>query len=289
VNTRITATPFILPCLAALSMILAITAFAVEMEVPTGLRIVSEYWATRLGVSARVLMMAPPEPRAGVILLPGGHGNINLDVQAHIGWGRDDFVIRTRASYPRAGFLAVVPDIAIDRKPPAKLDNYRRSESQAYDLGAISDHLRGLTEKVFVVAYDRGATSALNTAARRKMDLISGLVLISPILESVPPSDALLQDGARLALAKMPVLLISHAADECSSGAVKELSSIATVSTARSFRAISVTDGQDQYQLSDPFAYYRDPCNKEAHHALAGSDGYVSNIITQWLLTQAGF
>jgi len=288
VNVRVTTMPLILLGLAALSMTLAIAAFALEAELPTGVRVVSEYWATRQGVSARVLMMAPPEPRAGVVLLPGGHGNINLDVQAHIGWGRDDFVIRTRASYPRVGFLTIIPDIAIDRKPPAKLDDYRRSESQAYDLGAISDHLRGLTEKVFAVAYDRGATSALNAAARRKMDLVSGLVLISPVLESVQPSDALLQDGARLAFAKMPVLLISHASDECSSGAVKELSSIATVSTARSFRAVSITGGQDQYQLSDPFAYYRDPCNKEAHHALAGLDGYVSNIITQWLLTLAG-
>src|SRR5262249_23695374 len=93
-------------------------------------------------------MMAAPEPRAGVILLPGGPGNINLDAQAHIGWGRDDFVIRTRASNPRAGFLAIVPDIAIDRKQPAKLGDYRQSESQAYDLGSISDHLRGLTERV---------------------------------------------------------------------------------------------------------------------------------------------
>jgi pimeloyl-ACP methyl ester carboxylesterase len=286
---RITAMPFVLACLAVPSMTLAITAFAVDVEVPTDVRVASEYWATRQGVSVRVLMMAPPEPRAGVILLPGGHGNINLDVQAHIGWGRDDFVIRTRASYPRAGFLTIIPDISNDRKPPAKLDGYRRSESQAYDLGAISDHLRGLTEKVFVVAYDRGATSALNTAARRKMDLISGLVLISPILESGQASETLLQDGARLAFAKMPVLLISHASDGCSSGVVKELSSIATVSTARSFRAVSVTGRQDRYQLSDPFAYYRDPCNKEAYHALAGLDGYVSNIITQWLLTQVGF
>ena len=180
---RIKTMPFILPCLAALSITLPITAFAVEAEV--GVRVVSEYWATRQGVSARVLMMAPSEPRAGVILLPGGHGNINLDVQAHIGWGHDDFVIWIRASYPRAGFSAVVPDIAIDRKPPAKLGDYRRSESRAYDLGSIFDDLRGLTEKVFVVAYDRGTTSALNAAARGKMGLVSGLVLISPILESV--------------------------------------------------------------------------------------------------------
>src|SRR5262245_41134472 len=106
-----------IPCAAVLWIALAVTSFAAESEVPTGGRVTSEYWATRAGVSMRVLIMAPPEQRGGVILLPGGHGNINLDVQAHIGWGQDDFVIRTRVSYPRAGFTTVIPDIAIDRKP----------------------------------------------------------------------------------------------------------------------------------------------------------------------------
>jgi pimeloyl-ACP methyl ester carboxylesterase len=287
VSERAMAMPFILSCLAALSISFATTAFAPQPDLP-GVRVVSEYWATREGVSARVLLMTPPKPRVGIILLPGGHGNINLDVQAQIGWGHDDFLIRTRANYPQAGFTAVVPDIAIDRKPPAKLGDYRRSESQADDLGSISDHLRGLTEEVFLVAYDRGTTSALNAAARGKMDLVSRLVLISPILDSVQPSDTLLQDGARVAFVKMPVLLISHASDDCSAGAVKDLNRIASINAARSFRAVSVTGGQDQYQLSDPFAYYHDPCNKKPHHALAGLDGYVSNIITQWLLTPGG-
>ena len=98
-----------------------------------------------------------------------------------------------------------------------------------------------------------------------------------------------MQDGAELAFAKMPILIISHASDECSAGAVKDLNRIASINTARGFRAVSITGGQDRYQLSDPFAYYHDPCNKEPHHALAGLDGYISNIVTQWLLTPGGF
>jgi pimeloyl-ACP methyl ester carboxylesterase len=280
-TVRRAAMPFILPCLTALSIMLAVASSAAEKT--TSVRIASDYWATRQGLSARVLLMIPAEPRGGVMLLPGGHGNINLDVQAQLGWGHDDFVIRTRANYPQSGFTAVIPDIAIDRKPPAKLGDYRQSEAQAYDLRALSGGLRRMADRVFVVAYDRGTTSALNAAARDKMDLVSGLVLISPILEPVQPSSTLLEDGARLAFAKMPVLMISHASDGCSAGATNDLNRVASMVTARDFRAVSVTGGSSQYQLWDPLAYHQDSCNRQAPHAMAGLEDRVSSIIIEWL------
>jgi len=273
--------PFAWSCFAAISLLFTIAASGVEG--PTGVTIVSEYWATRQGTSSRVLMMRPRKPRGGVMLLPGGHGNINLDVQAQIGWGQDDFLIRTRAKYPQAEFAAVVPDIAVDRKPPAKLGDYRRSEAQAADLGSIADHLRGLVQTVFVVAYDQGATSALNAIARGKLGMISGLVLISPIMESGEPSATVLQNGARHAFAGIPVLMISHVEDACSVGAAKDLNKIANTVKARNFQAVSVTGGKNKYQLWDPLAYYHDPCNKEASHAMAGLEEDVSTIIVDWL------
>jgi len=271
--------PLILPCLAALPIMLAVAAPAAEAT--TSVRVASAYWATREGISARVLSLIPARPRAGVMLLPGGHGNINLSSQAQIGWGHDDFVVRTRAVYAQADFFTIVPDVAIDRKPPADLGDYRRSPLQAHDLLAISGRLQRAVKKLFLVAYDRGATSALNAVARGRTDSISGLVLISPILE---PAGSVLDDGAKLAFAKLPVLLISHASDECSAGAASHLKEIAAAAAAQNFQAVSVTGGSDRYQLQDPLAYYQDSCNKKAPHAMAGLEGQVSNIVMQWLL-----
>jgi hypothetical protein len=249
-------------------------------ETPAGVRIESVYWPTRSGISTRVLGMLPKEDRGGVILLPGGHGNINLNSQAHIGWGLDDFVVRTRIRYAMAGFVTVIPDVPIDRKPPADLGDYRRSDVQAGDLAAIVGRLRRTSGQVFIIAYDRGVTSALNAAGRGKMDA-DGLVLISPILE--PGETTILDDGARSAFAARSVLLIGHSSDECSAEAMNHLKAIAAGQATPNFKAILVRGGPKQYQLQDPLAYHHDGCNKKAPHALAGLDEDVSPIIVRWL------
>src|SRR5215510_9729251 len=112
-------------CVVALTIAAAGTHGA---ELPKDTRVGAAYWPTRSGFSSRVLVILPKASRIGVLLLPGGHGNINLSVQAQIGWGEDDLVIRTRASYAQAGFVTVIPDIATERKPPAKLGDYRISD-----------------------------------------------------------------------------------------------------------------------------------------------------------------
>ena len=62
----------------------------------------ADNWVTRPNTVVRVLLMKANQPADAVMLLPGGHGNINLDSQGHIGWGEDDFVIRTRWHYLRS-------------------------------------------------------------------------------------------------------------------------------------------------------------------------------------------
>ena len=134
--------------------------------------VASENWGTRPGVLNRVLVMKPDQPTGAVMLLPGGHGNINLDAQAHIGWGEDDFLLRTRMRYANGGLLAIVPDVAADHKPPASLAGFRTSPMQADDLRALADRLRGMAPKVWMVAYDSGVTSALNAASGTTRDSI---------------------------------------------------------------------------------------------------------------------
>ena len=114
--------------------------------------------------------MKANQPADAVMLLPGGHGNINLDSEGHIGWGEDDFVVRTRRHYFNRGLARIVPDVAADHKPPVSLAGFRTSALQAEDLRALAEHLRGMAPKVWIVAYDTGATSALNAVARGKAE-----------------------------------------------------------------------------------------------------------------------
>jgi hypothetical protein len=249
--------------------------------------VASENWGTRPDVLNRVLVMKPDRPTGAVMLLPGGHGNINLDAQAHIGWGEDDFLLRTRVRYANSGLLAIVPDVAVDHKPPVSLAGFRTSPMQADDLRALADHLRGMAPKVWMVAYDSGATSALNAAARGKADTIAGLVLISPMLEEPEPTSSALIDGVKLALASMPVLLISHESDSCSRPAVDRIKNAAAALKAPNFQSITVRGGSEQYAVSDPFEYPENSCNMQAHHALAGREAVVSRNVIDWIDRQS--
>ncbi len=239
-------------------------------------------WPTRPDTTVRVLLTKANQPLDAVMMLPGGHGNINLDSRGHIGWGEDDFVIRSRWYYFDRGIATLVPDVAADHKPPVSLTGFRTSALQADDLSALSNHLHGTAPRVWIVAYDTGATSALNAIARGKADLIAGLVLVSPVLEEPGPNSTLLIDGLRLAVGRMPVLVVAHQADACSAPDVERIRQAAAAAKTANFRSIAVTGGSAQV-LHDPFAYAEGSCNTQAPHRLAGLDEVLTDKIIDWI------
>ena len=245
--------------------------------------VIADNWVTRPNTVVRVLLMKANQPADAVMLLPGGHGNINLDSQGRIGWGEDDFVIRTRWHYFDHGIAAIVPDVALDHKPPVSLAGFRTSELHADDLRALSEQLRGMAPKVWIIAYDTGATSALNAIARGKVDSIAGLVLISPILEQPDPDSTLLIDGVKRALGRMPVLVIGHESDPCSLPVVDRIKNAAAVLRAPHFQSIVLRGGQTQFMLHDAFAYPEGSCNTQPTHALAGLEEAVTSKIIDWI------
>ena len=245
--------------------------------------VIADNWVTRPNTAVRVLLMKANRPADAVILLPGGHGNINLNSQGHIGWGEDDFVIRTRWHYFDHGIATIVPDVALDHKPPVSLAGFRTSEVHADDLRALSEQLHGMAPKVWIIAYDTGATSALNAIARGKIDSIAGLVLISPVLEQPDPDSTLLIDGAKRALGRMPVLVIGHQFDRCSLPVVDRIKNAAAALRAPHFQAIVLQGGRTQFLLHDAFAYPEGSCNAEPTHALAGLEEVVTGKIIDWL------
>jgi pimeloyl-ACP methyl ester carboxylesterase len=264
-----------------------VAAGALVSEPAYAVSVITEDWITRPDAATHVLVIKPDQATGAVMLLPGGHGNIDLDVQSHISWGEDDFLLRTRMDYANAGLLAIVPDVANDHKPPTSLTGFRTSPMQANDLHALVDHLRSMTLKVWMVAFDSGATSALNVAARGKADSLAGLVLISPILEEPEPTSSMLIDGAKLALASLPVLLITHESDSCSRPAVDRIKNAAAALKAPSFHSITIKGGIEQYSVSNPFDYPKNSCSIEAHHSLAGREAVVSRNVIDWLNQQS--
>ena len=61
---------------------------------------------TRPGVTQRILVLGPEKPKAAVILFAGGHGGLMLTPQGEMGWGKGNFLVRTRESRPWGRILS---------------------------------------------------------------------------------------------------------------------------------------------------------------------------------------
>jgi len=71
---------------------------------------------TRPGVTQRILLLGPENPKAAVILLPGGHDGLQISPEGRFKWGEGNFVVRTREMFAAQGLLVAVADAPSDRQ-----------------------------------------------------------------------------------------------------------------------------------------------------------------------------
>lgn len=231
------------------------------------------------GQKVRALLIKPAQPSASVILLAGGHGKLDLSADGKIGWGAGNQLVRTRASYARAGFVTAVPDIAPDLKTPTGTVNYYRiNQSHADDIGALVKHLRAMKPPVIVVGTSRGAISAANAVAKlsgeaRPDALVLTAAMLMPV-DAKTPSAHMAAGGDPKRL-QVPLLIVGHRKDRCKWTLP---SSIETFRTwhGRGGGAIDVV------MLDGPEGK-GDPCEAQSAHGFAGIDDQVVATVSEWI------
>jgi pimeloyl-ACP methyl ester carboxylesterase len=167
---------------------------------------------TRPGVTQRLLVLTPPSPKAAVILFAGGHGGLQIAPDGSLGWGKGNFLIRSRQLFVDQGMLTVVIDAPSDRQSPPYLGWFRQGPEHAADVQAVIAWVRqhsGLP--VWLVGTSRGTQSVAAVATRlSRANGPDGLVLTSSILSD--PREA---PVPAMALEKLsiPVLVVHHELD----------------------------------------------------------------------------
>lgn len=140
---------------------------------------------TRPGVTQRILVLGPTNPKAAVILFPDGHGGLQLFGNGSMKWGENNFLVRTRQLFSEAGLTVAIVDAPSDRQAPPFLQGFRQSPDHAADVKAVIAWLRQ-TAKVpaWLVGTSRGTESAAYvTTELGGVDGPDGLVLTSTILK----------------------------------------------------------------------------------------------------------
>jgi pimeloyl-ACP methyl ester carboxylesterase len=229
---------------------------------------------TRPGVTQRLLVLGPENPKAAVILFAGGHGGLMLTPQGEMRWGKGNFLVRTRTLFAQQGLLVAVLDAPSDHQAPPYLSGFRQTREHATDVKAVIAWLKKeAAVPVWLVGTSRGTQSAasLATALPLADGGPDGIVLTSSILTDprgrpVPdmPIDRI----------KVPVLVVHHKLDGCASCRYADINALMGRLTATPRKELLTFDGGTSKG---------DPCEAFAYHGYAGIEGDVVAKIGAWV------
>lgn len=231
---------------------------------------------TRSGVTQRMLVLTPPEPKAAVILLAGGHGGLQIFPNGSMKWGDGNFLVRTRQRFADDGLMVAIVDAPSDRQSAPFLNGFRQTPEHVADLQAVIAWLRSSAHlPVWLVGTSRGTQSAAYVATMLPGPQgPDGVVLTSSILAGKKSRPVQAMDLENI---RVPVLVVHHAQDGCSECPFSQVPALMAklVNSPRS-QLISVTGGQS----------IGDPCDALAYHGFNGIESEVVSQLTAWMLAK---
>src|ERR1700745_2510785 len=92
---------------------------------------------SREGVTVRVLYISPPQPKATLLLLIGGHGGMQITPEGRWKFGGGNFLMRSRQLFVDQGVAVGIVDAPSDRQQPPYLDFFRQTSAHVADLKAV--------------------------------------------------------------------------------------------------------------------------------------------------------
>ncbi len=229
---------------------------------------------TRPHVTQRLLVLAPENPKAVAILLPGGHGGLQIAANGSLGWGKGNFLVRSRQLFADQGLLVAIVDAPSDRQAPPYLSGFRGTREHIADLKAVIAWARKrLDAPVWLVGTSRGTESAAYAATYLTgRDGPDGIVLTSTILND---SKEFSVPSLQLDRIRIPVLVVHHVDDGCShcpfSGTSRLMEKL--VNSPKK-QLVPIKGGTSQ----------GDPCEAYAYHGFNGVESDVVKKVTQWML-----
>lgn len=231
---------------------------------------------TRAGVTQRILLLTPDNPKAAVVLFAGGHGGLQIFSNGTFKWGGGNFLVRTRQLYADAGFVVAVVDAPSDRQSHPFLQGFRQKPEHVADIRSVIVWLREKTKvPVWLIGTSRGTQSVAYVAtALVGKEGPDGIVLTSTILkdEKSRPVAALPLEEIHI-----PVLVVHHQQDECAHcpfALTPEL--MGKLGSNPRVQLLAFQGGETT----------GDPCEAMAFHGYNGLEREVVSQIADWILVK---
>lgn len=231
---------------------------------------------TRPNVTQRVLVLDSAQAKGTLILLPGGHGGIQLLPNGSMKWGQNNFLVRSRQLFVDQGFNVIVVDAPSDRQSPPFLSGFRQRPEHAADIRAVIAWAREHSEApVWLLGTSRGTQSAAYVATELSAsEAPDGVVLTSSIVadDRGRPVPAM-----PLGKVRLPVLVVHHENDGCSHCpfALAPMILEKLVNAPRK-ELMAIAGGMS----------VGDPCEAMAYHGFNGQEQLVVQKIGDWILAK---
>jgi len=229
---------------------------------------------TRQGVTQRFLYLAADNPKAAVILFPGGHGGLQISSDGTMAWGKKNFLVRSRDLFVQKGLTVAVVDAPSDRQSSAFTGGFRQKPEHVKDMKSVIAWLKKQNNvPVWLVGTSRGTQSAafIATQLSVKDGGPDGLVLTSTILsddKERPVTDMQLGNIA------IPVLVVHHEQDGCKHCSCSDLPGLMKkLGATPRHELITFKGGKDK-------GY---PCEAFAYHGFNGIENEVVSRIAEWI------
>jgi dienelactone hydrolase len=226
----------------------------------------------RPGATLRVLVDRPTAPIGGVLLMAGNDGVLDIDASGTIGSTslRENHLVRTRASYVKAGYAVFVPDVASDLK---RTPRFRFGPVYGQDVAAIVAAARQVARPVAIIGTSKGALSVMAVFAKQSAVLPDAAVISSGALMGSDNAQGIGDPSS----VRVPVLLLRHRQDFCR---------ITPPADADRFRALLTGAPKVDIVTLDgggPANNFADACGAWHYHGFYGIDDRAVAATVQWL------
>jgi pimeloyl-ACP methyl ester carboxylesterase len=229
---------------------------------------------TRPGVTERMVVIAPDQPKAALILLAGGPGRVRITDNGAI-LNEGNFLVRSRQLFAQHGNAVIVLDTPSDHSGGMPV-SFRDSDDHVTDLVAATEWARKQWSKpVWLVGTSRGTQSAAhmatNTAGTR--DSPDGIVLTSTILDRSRRDPGIPVPEEPLGKLRIPVLVVHHEQDPCPICAPSLLPRLMDKLPAATSKLLTFSGGQST----------GDPCEAFSYHGYNGIEPQVVDAISDFI------
>lgn len=225
---------------------------------------------SRPGVTQRILVISPDQPKAAVILFAGGDGNIGIEPGGTI-TRSGNFLVRSRQLFADQGLLTAVIDAPSDR---SHLSGTRQTTEHVADVKAVIEWLKQQANiPVWLIGTSRGTQSAAWIATQLPLadGGPDGIVLTATML-----TDRRSRAVPEMALdrVRIPVLVSHHKDDACRYCLMRDMPLLMDKLTTPPRKELIVFEGG----ISTG-----DPCEAYAYHGFNGIERDVVLRIANWI------